>query len=266
MNEHTQNHSEQWELVWSDEFDYDGLPDPNRWTYEEGFVRNEELQFYTRARPENARVEGGRLILEAHRESWPNPAFEDAGRSWDTQREKAEYTSASITTEGLAEFLYGRIEVRAKVPSGAGVWPAIWMLGVNFREVGWPQCGEIDIMEFVGNEPGYIHGNMHFLHPQEQQHSSQTGKVLLDPDPSEAFHCYAIEWDTQYLHFFVDDRKYHKLPLELAGEGAGNPFRKPHYLLINLAVGGSWGGNTDPSIFPRRYEIDYVRAYRLRQP
>ncbi len=266
MKEHPQNQSEQWELAWSDEFDYDGLPDPNRWTYEEGFVRNEELQFYTRARRENARVEGGRLILEAHRESIPNPGFDPASDLWSAQRKASEYTSASITTEGLAEFLYGRIEVRAKVPSGSGVWPAIWMLGVNFRETGWPVCGEIDVMEFVGNDPHRIHGNMHFLHPQENKHTSQTGNVHLDPAPSENFHLYAIEWNAECIDFLVDDQRYHRLPLDLAGDSKDNPFRKPHYLLINLAVGGSWGGKTDPSIFPRRYEIDYVRAYRHRNP
>ena len=157
---------EEWKLVWSDEFNKAGLPDAAKWDYETGLVRNHERQFYTRARRENARVENGMLIIEARKEKYRSPSTEPAARSEQEGREKldhqgADYTSASLTTSGKAAWTYGRIEVRAKLPSGRGTWPAIWTLGTNIDKAGWPSCGEIDIMEFVGFEPGIIHANIH---------------------------------------------------------------------------------------------------------
>ena len=253
--------AEAWKLVWSDEFDEAGAPDPRRWTNEVGFIRNREAQYYTVSRPENARIEGGRLIIEARKERFANPHHTPGSRNRRSP-EFAEYTSASLTTKGLSAWRDGRIEVRAKLPSGRGVWPAIWMLGTNMSTVGWPRCGEIDIMEYVGFDPHLIHAN---IHTTKYNHVKGTGKgstVRVD-SPFRDFHVYAVEWHADHLDFFVDDRKYFTYAKE---PGAGEdvwPFDRPCYLILNLAIGGSWGGQQgiDDSIFPQRFEIDYVRVY-----
>ncbi|MBM4025318.1 MAG: glycoside hydrolase family 16 protein [Planctomycetes bacterium] len=253
-------------LVWSDEFNTPGLPDPAKWDYETGFIRNNEQQYYTRERRENARVEDGCLIIEARKEQWKNTAYDPNAKSGSRRsREFAQYTSASLITRGKASWTYGRIEVRAKLPSGRGTWPAIWMLGTNIRQVGWPACGEIDIMEFVGYEAGIIHAN---VHTKSYNHAIGTGKgdKTTTPDASEAFHVYAVEWESDRLDFFVDDQKY----FTFHNEGTGSdtwPFDKDHYLILNLAIGGSWGGQKgiDDSIFPQRYYIDYVRVYTCQE-
>src|SRR5262245_13440636 len=248
-----------WQLVWSDEFEKPGLPDPARWDYETGFIRNSEAQCYTRARKENARTEGGMLIIEARKERLKNPDYDASRKSrrGRRNREFAEYTSASLTSRGKASWTYGRIEVRAKLPAGRGTWPAIWMLGSNFDEVGWPACGEIDIMEFVGYEPGVVHAN---IHTPNYNHVRGTGKgeKTAVPDASEHFHRYAVEWDAKRMDFFVDDRKY----FSFSNEGTGRevwPYDRDHYLILNLAIGGTWGGREgiDEGIFPQRFTIDY---------
>jgi beta-glucanase (GH16 family) len=258
----------QWKLVWSDEFNVPGLPDPAKWDYETGFIRNNEQQYYTRARKENARVEDGMLIIEARKEQWKNPTYDPAGKGkgrGGRSREFADYTSASLTTRGKASWTYGRIEVRAKLPAGRGTWPAIWMLGTN-RQVGWPACGEIDIMEFVGFEPGIIHAN---IHTKRYNHVLKTGKgdKITIADASEAFHVYAVEWRPDRLDFFVDGQKYFTFQNEGTGADVW-PYDKDQYLILNLAIGGSWGGQKgiDDSIFPQRYSIDYVRVYAQDTP
>jgi len=252
----------QWQLVWSEEFDRDGLPDPSRWTYEEGFVRNQEAQYYTRERAENARVERGVLILEARKEQFPNPRFEAGSASWQRGRQFAEYTSASVTTEGKAAWRYGRIEVRAKLPTGRGTWPAIWMLGVNRREAGWPRCGEIDIMENVGFDPGMIHANIHTEAYNHVKKTNKGGSLKLEK-PHADFHVYAVEWSPDQMDFFVDERNYFTFRNEKTGSAAW-PFDQPFYLILNVAIGGAWGGQKgiDDSIFPQRMEVDYVRVYQ----
>jgi beta-glucanase (GH16 family) len=261
----------EWKLVWSDEFEKAGLPDPAKWDYETGFVRNDEKQFYTAARKENARVEDGFLVIEARKERWKNPAFEadakaktkakapDRGRRGP---EFADYTSASLTTRGKAAWTHGKIEVRAKLPSGRGTWPAIWTLGTNIREVGWPACGEIDIMEFVGYDPGVIHAN---IHTRKYNHMIKTGKgdKIAVPDASEAFHVYAVEWDSEKMEFSVDGKKYFTYRNEKSGFDAW-PYDKDQYLILNLAIGGAWGGQKgiDDSAFPQLYRIDWVRVYQ----
>lgn len=253
-----------WRLVWSDEFDYNGLPDPNKWAYEEGFVRNQELQYYTAGRKENARVENGLLVIEARKEAWPNPRYSPnaPASNWQRSRRQAEYTSASITTKGKAQWTYGRIEVRAKLPSGLGVWPAIWTLGVNIDQVGWPRCGEIDIMEYVGYEPNTIWANVHMAKYNHMLGTSK-GSTIRIPRPYQSFHVYALEWDSEQLRFFLDDKQYFTFNNEHTGVDAW-PYDGPHFLLLNLAIGGSWGGarGVDPNIFPQRFEIDYVRVYQ----
>lgn len=248
-----------WQLVWSDEFDYEGLPDETKWDYEEGFVRNQEMQYYTRARQENARVENGMLIIEGRQEQWDNPSFKAGSNNWREHRELVQYTSTSIFTKYKVEGENSRIEVRAKLPQGQGVWPAIWTLGANIKQIRWPRCGEIDIMEYVGKEPQMIHANVHYF--GDGKHCSYEGKVQIE-EPYADFHRYAIEWDANRIDFFVDDLKYHTFLIDQAGEGAANPFRKPHFLLLNLALGGTWGGAIDDEILPQRYLIDYVRVYK----
>ncbi|QEC53190.1 beta-glucanase (GH16 family) [Anseongella ginsenosidimutans] len=237
-------------LVWSDEFNYQGLPDSGKWVYETGYVRNNELQYYTRARPENARVEKGNLVIQAR-----NDSLVIDGKAHPV-------TSASITTQGRRDWTYGRIEVRAKLPGSKGTWPAIWMLGSNITEVGWPDCGEIDIMEHVGYMPDTIHVN---VHTGKYNHADGTGKGGRThvQAPFENFHLYAIEWMDDRIDFFVDEKKV----FTFRNEGTGNaawPYDKPHYLILNLAFGGAWGAarGVDINSLPQTYLVDYVRVYQ----
>jgi beta-glucanase (GH16 family) len=259
--------AEPWKLVWSDEFEYTGLPDPNKWDYEEGFIRNNEAQYYTRGRKENARVEKGMLVIEGRKETWANPRFDPNAPRGRGQRgrQNADYTSASLITRGKADWTYGKIEVRAQLPAGRGVWPAIWMLGSNSRQVGWPACGEIDIMEYVGFEPNTVYANVHMA---KYNHAKGTGKgsKIQTPEPFKSFHVYSLEWDKERLQFFLDGKPYFEFANEHTGAEAW-PFDKPQYLILNLALGGSWGGQKgiDDSIFPQQFLIDYVRVYQ-RQP
>jgi beta-glucanase (GH16 family) len=258
----------EWKLVWCDEFDKPGLPDRAKWDYETGFTRNNEKQQYTRARKENARVENGRLIIEAKRERYVARGTHAAAKSGgdvgvSDHHSDADYTSASLTTRGKAAWTYGRIEVRAKLPSGRGTWPAIWTLGAKIDEAGWPACGEIDIMEFVGFKPGVVHANIHTKRYNHVMHTGKGGELTI-PDASRAFHVYAVEWDAQKIDFFVDARKY----FTYRNEGTGPdtwPYDNDQYLILNLAIGGDWGGQKgiDDSIFPQRFEIDYVRVYQV---
>jgi beta-glucanase (GH16 family) len=240
------NIDDDWKLVWSDEFNYEGLPDESKWSYETGFIRNREKQYYTEARPENARVEDGSLIIESRKEKY----------------EEGDYTSASLHTWRKAEWLYGRIEVRAKLPTGRGMWPAIWMLGINRRQAGWPACGEIDIMENVGFDPDTICANIHTKAYNHVKRTNKGSKITAEK-PYEQYHVYAIEWSAEKLDFFLDDQKY----FTFENEGTGSdvwPYDQPHYLILNAAIGGSWGGQKgiDDSIFPQKYFIDYVRIFK----
>jgi beta-glucanase (GH16 family) len=253
-------------LVWADEFNYRGLPDPAKWDYEVGFVRNKELQYYTRARQENARVENGMLVIEGRKERFKNPRFDPQHRPKagpDRAVEYADYTAASLITLRKASWLYGRIEVRARLPHGKGVWPAIWMLGANFPEVNWPACGEIDIMEFVGHTPHLVHATVHF--PIDGKHKS-AHKELRVEKPWEDFHVYAMEWTPERMDFYFDQTCYHRFDVSRADTAAGNPFRRPQFLMLNLALGGSWGGPLDDSILPQQFVVDYVRVYQKPAP
>ena len=235
---------ENWKLVWSDEFAYSGSPHAENWGYETGYIRNRELQYYT-DELDNVRVEDGLCIIRARL----------AG--------KDSITSASINTYDRKDFLYGRIEVRAQIPSALGSWPAIWMLGTNRSELGWPACGEIDIMEHVGYDPDRIHAN---IHTKAYNHVMGTnkGNQIGVKDPWSDFHIYAVEWFDDHLDFFMDDSLYFSFENDMAGNNDTWPFDKPHYLLLNLAYGGSWGGSKglDTSLLPLEYKIDYVRYYQ----
>jgi beta-glucanase (GH16 family) len=237
-----------WELVWADEFDRDGLPDPARWSHDVGGHGwgNQELQFYTRGRLENARVEDGRLVIEARREEWEGRRF----------------TSARLVSKGKGDWTYGRIDVRAKLPSGRGAWPAIWMLPTTTEPMRWPDDGEIDIMEYVGFDPGVVHGSVHTKRYHHSIGTQRTGMIAV-PDASDAFHDYAIEWTPDRIRWFVDGREYFSFAREAGGRDVW-PFDDPFHLVLNVAVGGTWGGQkgVDASTLPYRFEIAHVRVWQ----
>lgn len=236
-------------LIWSDEFETPGLPNTAKWNYDTGGhgFGNNELQFYTVNRPENARVENGKLIIETRKETYQNRA----------------YTSAKIWTKGKVEWQGGRIEVRAKLPKGRGTWPAIWMLSAK-NPMKWPLDGEIDIMEHVGFDEGVVHGT---IHTEAYNHVKKTQKGKSTPvsDATQAFHVYAIDWDSERIAFYVDDQNYYTISKTETGTKYEQwPFDQPFYLILNVAVGGNWGGQkgVDDTIFPARMEVDYVRVYQ----
>lgn len=240
-----------YKLVFADEFDQGTRPDPKNWNYELGFIRNNEAQYYT-SRPENCRIENGKLILEARKESHPT----SPGKA------PAQYTSASIETRNQHTWTYGFFEVRAKIPSARGTWPAIWTLGKNIDQVGWPACGEIDLMEHVGYDPNRLHGTIHTAAYNHVKRTQRGASFPID-NPHTDFHTYAIHWTPQSITFFFNDTPY----FSFANEGktpAEWPFDLPQYLKLNLAIGGAWGGikGIDDTAFPHRFEIDYVRVYQ----
>jgi len=242
----------QWELVWSDEFDYTGIPNPDLWSYDVGGNGwgNQEEQYYTDARSENARVDGDHLIIEARKESW-------VGRN---------YTSARLVSKGKGDWTYGRIEVRAQVPKARGTWPAIWMLPTNsfYGNRGWPDTGEIDIMEHLGHTPGRIHATIHtdaFNHLQ----NTQRGGFIEVADATDALHVYAVEWTPTRMKFSVDGNSN---TFWTYNKGVGNwtawPFDTHFHLILNVAIGGTWGGQQgiDPNLSSEKMLIDYVRVYQ----
>ena len=251
---------EKWKLVWKEEFNYSGLPNAKKWSYEVGHIRNNEKQYFTNARKENAWVSNGVLAITGKKESFPNEFFKKGSGDWKTQDSTAQYTSASINTLGKVGWKYGRIEIKAKLPHGRGIWPAIWMMGTNRLEVGWPKCGEIDIMEFVGNQPKDIYGTMHFPDPNAEGNKSNGNKITSENLKND-FHLYAIEWNEKTIDVYFDNNKYHIFSIDSAGVGEDIPFRKPFYLLLNLAMGANWPGPIDDSILPQQFLVDYVRVY-----
>jgi beta-glucanase (GH16 family) len=239
--------TEEWNLIWSDEFNKKGLPDSSKWGYDIGGHGwgNNELEYYTAKRLKNARVEKGLLIIEAHKEQWENK----------------NYTSARLVTRDKASWNKGKIEVRAKLPSGLGTWPAIWMLGET-NPLKWPDDGEIDIMEHVGYDHGRVHGTVHCKKYNHIIGTQKAAQVML-PDCSENFHTYQLEWDQDSIKIGVDGNYFFTYVNERSGYDAW-PFNNNMYLLLNLAVGGNWGGSKGVAedIWPRRMEVDFVRVYQ----
>jgi beta-glucanase (GH16 family) len=237
-------------LAWADEFDIDGLPDAAKWAYDtdrnQAGWYNNELQYYANARLENSRVAGGRLIIEARKEALGSAP--DYGGQ--------QYTSARLVTRGKASWTYGFIEVRAKLPCGAGTWPAIWTLGSGGA---WPDDGEIDLMEQVGSNPARVFGTVH----TRQSGGPGTGADRNVPDACSAFHRYQLTWTPERLVIGLDDVNYYQYLNPKTGYAAW-PFDKPQYLLLNLAIGGTLGGAVDNAIFPVQMEVDYVRVYQKR--
>jgi len=256
-----------YQLVWSDEFDYSGKPDPEKWGYEIGFFRNNEEQYYT-DRLKNLRVENGNLIIEAHKENISNKDFKTGkykNKSWlyyISKIDTARYTSGSLTTKNLAEWTYGKIEIKAKLPKGVGLWPAIWMLGVNQAEVGWPKCGEIDIMEHLGFEKDSIFGT---IHTKSYNHmlGTQKGKKVFIDQPYNEYHIYSLEWTPEKIDILLDGVVYNHIENEHKTTDEW-PFNQNFYLKLNIAVGGGLGGKKgiDDSVFPQQMIIDNVRVYK----
>jgi beta-glucanase (GH16 family) len=240
-----------YELVWNDEFNNDGLPDPQNWGYDIGGHGwgNNELQNYTAKDMKTARVEDGNLIITAYLINESN---------------NKSYRSARLVTRGKHAWKYGRIEMRAKLPGGRGTWPAFWMLPEewNYGNGSWPDNGEIDIMEYVGYQPNVVHGTVH-TDKRNHLQGTQAGASVQVGGVENEFNVYALEWDAEMISIYVNDYKY----FEYRNDGRGWeywPFDKEFHLILNIAIGGNWGGveGVDDTIFPQDFVIDYVRVYQ----
>ncbi|MBF6640170.1 glycoside hydrolase family 16 protein [Flavobacterium sp. J49] len=225
-------------MAWSDEFNTDGPPDSSKWSYDlgAGGWGNNELQYYTN-RPENVIVQGGVLKINLIKEPFNG----------------SNYTSARILTKNKYEFKYGRVDIRAKLPAGGGTWPALWMLGSDINTNPWPACGEIDIMEHIGNNLNRIYGTLH--HPGHSGGNADGGNVLINNATTE-FHIYSCEWSASTIKFYVDNVLFYTF-----NNNSGLPFNKPFFFIFNCAMGGNFGGAVDPNFTSATLEVDYVHVY-----
>lgn len=253
------------ELYWNEEFDVDGKPDPKVWSYETGFVRNQELQWY---QSDNASVSGGELIILGRKEQKSNPNYNPGGSDWKTTRQYAQYTSSSISSSGRKTWQYGHVEVRARLDAQSGTWPAIWTLGSTGE---WPSNGEVDLMEFypVGGAPT-LHANVAWgtstrwsaaWNSKTRPLSSFTAK---DPDWAKKFHVWSMDWNKDTILLKLDGTVMNTTLLNqtVNGDGKTNPFRSGSaYILLNLAIGAN-GGDPSGATFPAKFEVDYVRVYQ----
>jgi beta-glucanase (GH16 family) len=226
-------------LFWSDEFEADGPPDPKNWGYDlgGGGWGNNELEFYTN-RSENAIVHGGFLHINAIKENYQG----------------AQYTSARLLTKDKISFTYGKVDVRAKLPKGGGTWPAIWMLGSNIGSVSWPACGEIDIMEHLGNDTNKIYGTLHY---PGRSGGNANGSSIIIPNATSEFHTYSVLWYPNAIKILVDEQLYHTVV-----NATALPFNHDFFLILNIAMGGNFGGTIDPAFTQASMDIDYVRVYK----
>jgi len=248
-----------WQLVWSDEFNTNGAPNPANWNFERGFVRNNELQWY---QPENAFCTNGLLVIEARAEHKRNPNYRANSGDWARAQPWIECTSASLTTRRLHEFTYGKFEMRARIDTRLGSWPAFWTLGTGFPHARWPACGEIDIMEYY---TGTVLANLGW---QTNRHilwlSVKKPLTDLGGDAwAKEFHIWTMLWETNQIDLLLDGQLMNHLDLADADRAdRGNPFRRPEYIILNQAIGGDCGGDPSQTQFPIRYEIDWVRVYQ----
>jgi beta-glucanase (GH16 family) len=252
-------------LVWNEEFNYSGKPDSTIWIYEKGFVRNQELQWY---QAENANCSKGVLVIEGKKEKVKNPAYQAGSTNWKTNREYAEYTSASIQTRGHRQWQFGTFEIRAKIDTAWGSWPAIWTLGISKP---WPSNGEIDIMEFyrISGVPTIL---ANFAWGTEKRNVGKWDDLKKplheitgnDKEWVKKFHIWRMDWNKDSISLFLDNQLLNSVQLSQTINPDGfNPFLQPHYLLLNLALGGN-GGDPGRSGSPIRYEVDYVRVYQAK--
>jgi beta-glucanase (GH16 family) len=255
--------STDFQLVWQDEFEKDGPPDPGKWRFESGFVRNEEAQWY---QADNAVCRNGFLVITGKREQKPNPVYQPGSRNWKNGRRLIEYTSASVVMHKEHAFRYGRLEVRAKIDAQTGLWPAIWTVGL---EGAWPSNGEIDIMEYynngilanfaiadTGKSKPIWDGSFHRL-------DSLGGKAW-----AQSFHTWTMDWDEHSIEIRVDGALLNRIDTRntFNKSDGKNPFQQPHYLLLNLAMGGNRGGSLEHTVLPSEYLVDYVRLYQKQPP
>lgn len=247
----------EWELVWSDEFDYTGVPDPQKWSFDTSGNNwnwgNDEAQNYTTSKDGNAWVEDGKLVIEARKEDY----------YWAGDGETKNYTSARLITRYKGDWLYGKIEVRAKLPRGVGIWPAIWMMPTDDVYGGWPKSGEIDIMEYVGFDKSNVHANVHHTSTNPDKRSEGQGATKSVYSPYSVYHTYGLIWTEDKMEFQVNGNTY----MTYKNEGKGHitwPFDQRFHLILNVAVGGTWGGQQgiDDTIFPQQMLVDYVRVYK----
>jgi beta-glucanase (GH16 family) len=255
--------AEGYHLVWAEEFNRNGKPDTTVWRYENGFVRNEEAQWY---QEENAWCEDGLLIIEARKASRPNPRYEAGSNDWRKARPTIEYTSSSINTRGKQQWQYGRFVMRGRIDISAGLWPAWWTLGVSGQ---WPRNGEIDIMEYY---KGKLLANIATgtATPYKAEWYSNTFSIdsMGGQQWASRFHEWRMDWDSAAISLYIDDQLLNRTELAklVNKDGSGiNPFHQPHYMLLNLAMGGMNGGPLDNTRFPNRLEVDYVRVYQKKQ-
>ena len=236
-----------YDKVWQDEFNGSSL-DLTSWGFDIGGSGwgNNELQYYTNNRPENVYLTGGKLVIEAKKESYQ-------GR---------EYTSTRLLTKGKREFTFGRIDIRAKLPVAKGLWPALWMLGKKIDQTSWPACGEIDIMELIGKDPRKVYGTMHWGANTAGHQSFGTNYTLPSGTYADKFHVFSLVWELDKIEIFMDDISYCKFDKSKVG-AAAYPFNEPFFLIFNVAVGGDWPGSPDAStVFPQQMIVDYVRVFK----
>lgn len=239
----------EYKLIWSDEFEGENgsSVDSDKWVIETGNNRgwgNNELQYYT-GNTGNVSIQDGNLVIKAVKED----------------KEGFKYTSARIKTQGKFQFKYGKIEMRARLPYGKGIWPAFWMLGHDIGSIGWPKCGEVDIMEFIGRLPDQIHGTLHG--PEYNGSMGLTKSVTVKDDLHDTCHTYSVEWDEDGIRWYFDGEEYHKILKDNLPSTYSWPYDKDFFILVNLAVGGNWPQNPDDTtVFPQTYTIDYIRVYQ----
>ena len=250
-------------LVWADEFNKDGKPDTRNWIYENGFVRNKEFQWY---QPGNGRCENGVLVIEGRRERVVNPNYDAKSSSWRKKRKYAEYTSTCIKGRGKQQWKFGRFVMRGRIDIRPGLWPAFWTLG-SARN--WPGCGEIDIMEYY---KGILLANACWASKKPRTPIWDSVKTPIkhftEPDWADwadKFHVWRMDWDKDFIKLYVDDELLNTIELDKTinkSSDKANPFHEPHYILLNLAIGGDSGGDPSKTKFPSRFEVDYVRVYQ----
>lgn len=256
------------ELIWQEEFDYSGMPDTTIWQFEKGFVRNNELQWY---QEENAIVEDGVLMIKAMKVHKSNPNFEENSTDWKKNRKHITFTSSSINTRNSYNWKYATFIIRAKIDTTLGAWPAIWTLGI---EKPWPSNGEIDIMEFYRSKEGKPIILANTAWGTDSQWKAKWDDVKIDLDHFtkgdnnwvEQFHIWKMEWTEEFIRIYLDDELLNETDLSSSKNPDGfNPFHQPHYLLLNLAIGGNNGGTPRPSTSTIKYDVDYVRIYQTKQ-
>lgn len=248
-------------LVWSDEFDRAGRPDSTKWNYEYGFERNHEFQWY---QPENAYCEDGLLKIVGKREQIRNTRYKTDSKDWRHNREYASYSSACLITKNLHSWQYGQFEIRAKIPAVKGSWPAIWFLGYG-KVKSWPLCGEIDLMEHypIKGVPTILANAVWGDHIWDSSYTPLSHFTEKDKNWADKFHIWRMDWTEEYIRLYVDDELLNEIDVTKTINPDGfNPFKQPHYLLINLAIGGDNGGDPSGTDFPIVYEVDYVRIYQ----